>query len=119
MKSYVTAVFCLSTFCSVVNAQQADTVYTGGKIYTVNEEQPWAEAVAVKDGKFIKVGSNDDVKALAGNNTKVVDLDGKFIRPKCSRPSSRASSSTTQQPSDSRSCNRRKRPADVHSISES
>ena len=31
----------------------ADTVYRNGKIYTVNEKAPWAEAVAIKGGKFI------------------------------------------------------------------
>ena len=36
----------------------ADTVYTNGKIYTVNESQPWAEAVAIKDGSFLVLGSN-------------------------------------------------------------
>ena len=34
----------------------ADTIYTNGRIYTVNESQPWAEAVVVKDGKFVAVG---------------------------------------------------------------
>ena len=42
----------------------ADMVFTNGKIYTVNEAQPWAEAVAIKDGKFIAVGSSDDVAAV-------------------------------------------------------
>ncbi|MEH6571257.1 MAG: hypothetical protein V7709_19405, partial [Halioglobus sp.] len=35
----------------------ADVIYKNGKIYTVNESQPWAEAVALKDGKFLKVGT--------------------------------------------------------------
>ena len=47
----------LFTTASLATAQQADTVYTNAKFYTVNEMQPWAEAVAIKDGKFIKVGS--------------------------------------------------------------
>jgi len=59
----------------------ADVVYTNGKIYTVNEKQPWAEAVAIKDGKFIKVGSADDVKPLIGDVTKVVDVGGKLVIP--------------------------------------
>ena len=59
----------------------ADTVYTNGKIYTVNEAQPWAEAVAIKDGKIIAVGSNADVEALKGDGTKVNDLGGKFVMP--------------------------------------
>jgi hypothetical protein len=44
---------------SVVDA--ADTVYINGKVYTVNQAQPWAEAIAVKDGRFLVVGSASDV----------------------------------------------------------
>ena len=59
----------------------ADTVYTNGKIYTVNEAQPWAEAVAIKDGKFLVVGSNADVDVVTGESTEVVDLGGAFAMP--------------------------------------
>ena len=59
----------------------ADTVYTNGRIYTVNEAQPWAEAVAIKDGKFLVVGSNADVEAVTGDGTEVVDLGGGFAMP--------------------------------------
>ena len=59
----------------------ADTIYKNGKIYTVNEAQPWAKAVAIKDGKFILVGSNADVKKTIGPETKVIDLQGKFVMP--------------------------------------
>ena len=62
-------------------AQAADTVYTNGRIYTVNEAHPWAEAVAIKDGKFIAVGSADDVAAVTGDGTEVVDLKGAFAMP--------------------------------------
>ena len=62
-------------------APQADVAYTNGKIYTVNEAQPWAEAVAIKDGKFIIVGSNAEVRALVGDRTEVIDLGGKFVMP--------------------------------------
>jgi hypothetical protein len=55
----------------------ADTVYTNGKIYTVNEAQPWAEAVAVRDGIFLVVGSNADIEAVTGEGTNVVDLGGR------------------------------------------
>ena len=59
----------------------ADTVYTNGKIYTVNESQPWVEAVAIKDGKFLVVGSAADVKAVTGKGTEIVDLGGAFAMP--------------------------------------
>ncbi len=61
--------------------QVAETVYTNGKIYTMDEEQPWVEAVAIKDGKFIRVGSAEKVKASVGNDTEVVDLRGDFVMP--------------------------------------
>ena len=59
----------------------ADTVYTNSKVYTVNEAQPWAEAVAIKDGKFIAVGLADDMTAVTGDDTEVVDLGGAFAMP--------------------------------------
>lgn len=59
----------------------ADTVYINGKIHTVNAAQPWAEAVAIKDGKFLVVGSNAEVEAVTGDATEVVDLDGKLVIP--------------------------------------
>ena len=59
----------------------ADTVYTNGKIYTVNEAQSWAEAVAIKNGKFLVVGSNADVEAVTDENTITVDLGGRMAMP--------------------------------------
>ena len=59
----------------------ADSVYTNGKIYTVNADRPWAEAMAVKDGRFLAVGSNADIEAVTGEDTAVVDLGGKFVMP--------------------------------------
>jgi predicted amidohydrolase YtcJ len=66
---------------SSITAIVADTVYTNGKIYTVDEAQPWVEAVAIKDGKFLVVGSSADVEAVTGETTEVVDLDGGFAMP--------------------------------------
>ena len=59
----------------------ADAVYTNGRIYTVDAAQPWAEAVAIKDGSFIAVGDADDVAGFAGETTTVTDLGGKFAMP--------------------------------------
>lgn len=59
----------------------ADSVYTNGRIYTVNEALPWAEAVAIKDGRFLVVGSTSDVEAVTGEGTDVVDLGGAFAMP--------------------------------------
>ena len=84
MKSKITLlVLALTTFfaCKQQPQETADTIYTNGKIYTVNEAQPWVEAVAIKDGKFMKVGSVAEVEALQGENTAVVNLKGQFAMP--------------------------------------
>ncbi|NTW87821.1 MAG: amidohydrolase [Desulfobulbaceae bacterium] len=62
-------------------SNQADTIYFGGKIITVNDLQPEAEAVAIKKGKIIAVGYRDEVMALKGKTTKLVDLEGKTMLP--------------------------------------
>ena len=64
-----------------VTANMADKVFQNGEIYTGNEKQPWAEAAAVKGGKFIKVGKKADVKAHIGDVTEVMDLEGQFVMP--------------------------------------
>ncbi len=78
-----TAVLGLLTLASCTPAQDqiADTTYTNGRIYTVNEAQPWVEAVAIRDGKFLVVGSTADVDAVTGENTEVIDLEGRFVMP--------------------------------------
>ena len=72
--------------CTNTNQKIADIIYKNGKIYTVNESQLWAEAVALKDGKFLKVGTNDEILALKGAETEIIDLEGKFVMPGMSKP---------------------------------
>jgi predicted amidohydrolase YtcJ len=59
----------------------ADQVFTNGKVYTVNETQPWAEAVAVKGDEIVYVGDTEGVKAFIGKETKTTDLAGKMMLP--------------------------------------
>jgi predicted amidohydrolase YtcJ len=59
----------------------ADRVITGAKIYTVNPEQPWAEAVAIKDGRFVYVGDHSGIRKWIGPKTKKMGLDGKLVLP--------------------------------------
>jgi len=60
---------------------KADVVYRNGFVYTVDSVLSHAQAIAVKDGKFIAVGSNDDIKAFTGKDTRTVDLKGKMVMP--------------------------------------
>lgn len=59
----------------------ADLVLKNGIIYTVNERQPRAEAVAIRGMRIIFVGSNADVKKYEGQATRVVDLAGRTVVP--------------------------------------
>jgi predicted amidohydrolase YtcJ len=70
-----------STARPVAAAETADIVFKNGNIYTVDDRQSHAEAVAVKAGKIIFVGSNRDVKAYEGKATRVVDLKGNTVVP--------------------------------------
>ena len=81
MKNILFATILISMLIGCSKQETADVIYKNGKIYTVNKDQPWAEAVAIKDGKFIKVGNNAEVESLAGKNTEVVDLKGQFVMP--------------------------------------
>jgi len=60
---------------------EPDTILHNGHIWTVDEKQPWAQAVAISDGRFFAVGSNDEVLALATPRTRKVDLGGKTVLP--------------------------------------
>ncbi len=59
----------------------ADSVYLNGKIYTVNEAQPWAEALAVQGDKIIFVGSNEAAREFIGSSTSVIDLKNRMVMP--------------------------------------
>lgn len=61
--------------------QTADTVYKNGFVYTVDGVRSRAEAFAVKDGKYIVVGGDGDMKEVTGSDTKVVNLRGKMVMP--------------------------------------
>jgi len=60
---------------------QADSVITSGKVITVDKNFSIAQAVAVKDGRIVAVGTNERIKALAGRQTKAIDLNGKTMLP--------------------------------------
>ena len=57
------------------------TVYTGGPIFTMNPANDIVEALVVRDGKILAVGSRVDMLAAAGKNARVVDLGGKVLLP--------------------------------------
>lgn len=79
MKNLFTLI--LFTLTLTVCAQDADWALTNAKIYTADDGQSFAEAMAVLDGAIIFVGDNDGVQSHIGPNTQVSDLQGKVILP--------------------------------------
>lgn len=60
---------------------KADRIYINGNIFTVNEDDEWAQAVAIKGNKIVYVGDAAGAKALCDENTEVNDLKGKMMLP--------------------------------------
>lgn len=73
----------LSIFCSLTVFSQvnADLVLLNGKIWTVNDRQPEAEAVAILGHRIIAVGASKDLRKLIGPQTRVIDLQGRRVVP--------------------------------------
>ncbi len=73
---------CLTALSACTSAHgPADLILTNGKIYTVDESNPWVSAVAVSGQRYTYVGDNRGAMALRGGKTKVIDLDGNMAMP--------------------------------------
>jgi predicted amidohydrolase YtcJ len=62
-------------------AEKADLLLLNGNVYTVNENQPHAEALAIKAGRILFVGANTEAQSRRGAETRVVDLHGQTVLP--------------------------------------
>jgi len=62
-------------------AETADTIITNARVYTVNPQQKWAEAIAVRADKIIFVGDAKSAESYKGPSTKVIDAKGKLVLP--------------------------------------
>ena len=60
---------------------EPELILYNGNFWTVNPRQPRAQAVAISGGRFLAIGSNDEVLALATGNAKKIDLGGKTVLP--------------------------------------
>ena len=61
--------------------QVADKIFLGGSIVTVNDAKPLADAVAIKDGKILAVGSKEEIAKFQNAKTEIVDLAGRALLP--------------------------------------
>jgi predicted amidohydrolase YtcJ len=66
---------------ATVHAQPPDLVLLGGKIVTVDDASSIREALAVRDGKILAVGTTAEIRGLAGNDTQIVELRGRTVIP--------------------------------------
>ncbi len=62
-------------------SRPADLVLTGGSLVTMDADRPTATALAVREGRIVAVGSDDDVVGLVGQHTRVVQLRGETVSP--------------------------------------
>jgi len=59
----------------------SNLILINAKIYTVNDQQPWAEAVVIKEGNIIFVGNDHDALQYEDSNSQINDLQGKMLLP--------------------------------------
>ena len=82
MKKILLVILLLS-FCPAIYSQKlaADLVVVNANVRTMDKSNPKAEAFAVLGNKIVAVGSNAEIKQLAGANTKTIDALGKLVLP--------------------------------------
>ncbi len=80
---WCTLACCFLLWAAGANAAEkpADLVLTNAHIYTENAHQPWAEALAVRDGQIVAVGSSQQVAAYRGEHTQMLDGGGRLVLP--------------------------------------
>jgi len=72
---------CAAAAFTASAAFASELLLVNGKIFTGNSQSPYAESVAIRDGKIVAVGNRLAVKASIGGNAQVVDLGGKTLLP--------------------------------------
>jgi len=79
--TFLISLFCLTLLISCAK-QSADLILTNGEIYTMEESQPWAATVVITGNKITAVlEKNESYKSFQGKNTRLIDLQGKFVVP--------------------------------------
>ena len=74
--------------CTWASDTKADLVITNARIFTVNEDRPWAKAMAIRDGELVYVGDDNWIRAHIGNENvshRWGLLLSRSVRPVCAR----------------------------------
>src|SRR5262249_37867401 len=62
-------------------SEQADLVIRNAKVYTVDPQRPWADAVVIKGDRIVWVGDESGAKVEIGPSTRAIDAGGKMLLP--------------------------------------
>lgn len=82
MKSYILIIVAFTLMNACTTAQTpADIAYFNGKIYTANKNDDFAQAIAIKDGNIIYIGTDEGIDDYIGDNTQFYDMDGQVMLP--------------------------------------
>src|ERR1043165_9218060 len=74
-------VILLASIALAAEKPSADLIITNGKLYTVDQADPAAEAVAVIGSRIVAVGTSAEIDAWRGSNTRVIDAHGRLVLP--------------------------------------
>lgn len=78
---FVTIFLSILMFACGTDKPSADLIIINGTVATVDSANTIAEAIAIKDGKILFVGTNSEVNSYKGDSTKIIDADGNFVMP--------------------------------------
>jgi len=81
LQAFLVFVVLSSARSGAAETDPADLVIVGGQVITLDAQDRIAEAIAVREGRIVAVGTNADVEKLAGPQTKVVRLQGQSVCP--------------------------------------
>ena len=73
--------FCLFGFAADAQKMTVDLIVINAKVRTMDANKSTAEAFAVLGNRIVAVGTNSEIRALAGANTKTIDAGGKLVIP--------------------------------------
>lgn len=79
--NWSTIIFLAITISCTSNTQKTDTILFNGKVITMDKGFSVVEAVAIREGEFLKVGKDKEVLSLAGETTQLIDLKGRTVIP--------------------------------------